>query len=337
MDVTTGDYQFGSRTYDPTKPSFLTPDSYRAGNAAQNLSIGVDPLTKNRYSYVNGDPVNLVDPNGHKFCRVGNPSDECDAYRGGDGGSTGASPGLTRKYAGASGGELVKDCYLNLDCQVGDFEAMTIGQRRVWIAFFQAKYGRNNDLPFNGWFNNVLGTLHAFQDRGVITPGSWTSISDAATLEGIQTGFHAFSSGADTGSNPGAAKWRAFFERFSKDPDNTKALEHLWGQAEKASIHYGAVIADMNTARPKWATEFVRIGDEYRDALGGNDATAFARDSAFVYGNAFCWWGCGALAVAGTQIGGAVGLLPNDALLDPRFSEEFIHGTVSALLHDLRQ
>ncbi|HXA43248.1 MAG TPA: fibronectin type III domain-containing protein [Candidatus Solibacter sp.] len=73
MDVTTGDYQLGSRTYDPTKASFLTPDSYRAGTGAQNISVGVDPLTQNRYSYVNGDPVNLDDPNGHSPCQANTP------------------------------------------------------------------------------------------------------------------------------------------------------------------------------------------------------------------------------------------------------------------------
>ena len=67
-DQTTGAYQLGSRTYDPTKAGFLTPDSYRAQQPIAELSVGVDPLTMNRYSYVNGDPVNMVDPDGHAPC-----------------------------------------------------------------------------------------------------------------------------------------------------------------------------------------------------------------------------------------------------------------------------
>ncbi|MGH2784037.1 MAG: RHS repeat-associated core domain-containing protein [Actinomycetota bacterium] len=70
-DSTTGSYQLGSRTYDPAKASFLTPDNYRNAPSAADLSVGVDPLTRNTYSYVNGDPLNLIDPSGHKFISEG--------------------------------------------------------------------------------------------------------------------------------------------------------------------------------------------------------------------------------------------------------------------------
>jgi RHS repeat-associated protein len=80
-DATTADYQFGSRTYDPGKASFLTPDSYRTGGSGTNLGVGTDPLTENTYGYVNGDPVNLVDPNGHYACRTeGVGSGGCTPY-----------------------------------------------------------------------------------------------------------------------------------------------------------------------------------------------------------------------------------------------------------------
>lgn len=81
-DKATGNYQFGSRTYDPSKGSFLTPDAFRGAGGGANLGIGVDPLTMNRYSYVNGDPVNLVDPSGHgavMYADKGCSSDACEA------------------------------------------------------------------------------------------------------------------------------------------------------------------------------------------------------------------------------------------------------------------
>jgi len=65
-DTGTGNYQLGSRTYDPGKAAFLTPDTYRDQQPQTDLAIGTDPLTQNRYTYVNGDPVNLSDPSGHE-------------------------------------------------------------------------------------------------------------------------------------------------------------------------------------------------------------------------------------------------------------------------------
>ena len=76
-DSSTGTYQLGTRTYDPSKAAFLTPDVYRNGPSNSDLAVGTDPLTRDSYSYVNGDPVNLNDPTGH---------DPCGAPGGGGGG-----------------------------------------------------------------------------------------------------------------------------------------------------------------------------------------------------------------------------------------------------------
>ena len=100
-DATTGRYQFGSRTYDPTKASFLTPDSYRTQQSAADLSVGVDPLTLNRYNYVNGDPVNLIDPDGHGVeCNLGPDCQELQTSYSGS--SSGASTATTSSGGGGS-------------------------------------------------------------------------------------------------------------------------------------------------------------------------------------------------------------------------------------------
>jgi RHS repeat-associated protein len=64
-DSITGDYQFGVRTYDPSTGSFLQPDTYFGSQPGAHGSVVTDPLTRNRYVYVNGDPLNLIDPGGH--------------------------------------------------------------------------------------------------------------------------------------------------------------------------------------------------------------------------------------------------------------------------------
>ena len=68
QDATTGDYTFGSRTYNPSTGTFTEPDSYRDASSAAALALATDPLTENAFSYAAGDPVNFWDPTGHNPC-----------------------------------------------------------------------------------------------------------------------------------------------------------------------------------------------------------------------------------------------------------------------------
>jgi RHS repeat-associated protein len=64
-DQFSNNYQFGARTYSPSKGAFIIPDTYRSAPSTSDGSLLSDPLTANTYTYVNGNPLNLIDPNGH--------------------------------------------------------------------------------------------------------------------------------------------------------------------------------------------------------------------------------------------------------------------------------
>lgn len=79
-DGSTGNYQLGTRTYNPTTGAFTTPDNYRVSAPSTDLSVGTDPLTANTYTYVNGNPINAWDPSGHDPARIASdPKYQCDA------------------------------------------------------------------------------------------------------------------------------------------------------------------------------------------------------------------------------------------------------------------
>lgn len=65
-DDQTGTYQLGARTYSPGRAAFSSPDTAGGAGAGGASSPMTDPLTANGYGYVNGDPINLSDPSGHR-------------------------------------------------------------------------------------------------------------------------------------------------------------------------------------------------------------------------------------------------------------------------------
>ncbi|MFI6737858.1 RHS repeat-associated core domain-containing protein [Nonomuraea sp. NPDC050451] len=62
-DATSGRYDMGFRDYDPGLNRFLSRDMYNG--ALDDLALEVDPWTSNRYAFAAGNPVNLIELDGH--------------------------------------------------------------------------------------------------------------------------------------------------------------------------------------------------------------------------------------------------------------------------------
>ena len=61
LESTSGQYDFGSRQYDPALAAFTSLDT-TLGNAA-------NPISLNRFLYALADPESMIDPDGHSSCR----------------------------------------------------------------------------------------------------------------------------------------------------------------------------------------------------------------------------------------------------------------------------
>nr|WP_214327453.1 RHS repeat-associated core domain-containing protein [Nonomuraea sediminis] len=70
-DNSTGMYDMGFRDYNPGLNRFLNLDSYNG--ALDDLGLGLDPWTANRYAFTGGNPINSVEIDGHSGCMEGEP------------------------------------------------------------------------------------------------------------------------------------------------------------------------------------------------------------------------------------------------------------------------
>ncbi|MCK2216365.1 DNRLRE domain-containing protein [Actinomadura sp. ATCC 31491] len=64
-DNSTGMYDMGFRDYNPGLNRFLSLDSYNG--ALDDLALGLDPWTSNRYTFAGGNPIGGIEIDGHDF------------------------------------------------------------------------------------------------------------------------------------------------------------------------------------------------------------------------------------------------------------------------------
>ncbi|MGP3956480.1 DNRLRE domain-containing protein [Nonomuraea sp. 3N208] len=75
-DNSTGMYDMGFRDYNPGLNRFLNLDTYNG--ALADLSLGLDPWTANRYAFTGGNPINIIELDGHSGCT---PGEYCNTGR----------------------------------------------------------------------------------------------------------------------------------------------------------------------------------------------------------------------------------------------------------------
>ncbi|MEV1143676.1 DNRLRE domain-containing protein [Micromonospora sp. NPDC049799] len=73
-DQASGSYDMGFRDYSPDLNRFLSRDSYNGAMADMNL--GLNPWTGNRYAFGGGNPISMIEVDGHRPCG----DDACRLY-----------------------------------------------------------------------------------------------------------------------------------------------------------------------------------------------------------------------------------------------------------------
>ncbi|MDQ4114603.1 MAG: DNRLRE domain-containing protein [Actinomycetota bacterium] len=108
----TGTYDIGFRDYDPGINRFLTRDFYQG--ALKDLALGTDPWNSNRYAYAGGNPIGMVDLDGHYAIDENGDPDPVQ---------TRVTMDAMTRYAsdegGTSGGEAGPDSGSSGDCSYG--------------------------------------------------------------------------------------------------------------------------------------------------------------------------------------------------------------------------
>lgn len=160
------------------------------------------------------------------------------------------------------------DCASTLDCSYDDINAMSMSERLEFVRDIQS--GPAARLGATDRWRNIEGVITFFVDRALGAPDTWVSYVDAGIVEGVERGVAiALGWSADTGGNPGSAKWASYLTRLSTGQLATRAAhDRAWSEAEQASTEYGNAVAEAR-GQPATAVEwrFYQFSEVYRWTL----------------------------------------------------------------------
>jgi len=161
-------YDMYARSYRPESGRFLTQD--RLASADQDLLLQADPLTQNRYAFAGGNPVNLVEFDGHEP-----PSSFTDCYPGSNY-CTPKNPTPKQKARGKAIKKAVNDAIES------SREKVAAKERAALPASSSGGGGGGGGGPFScGWCPHMLDPIkNAASDLGGAAADtasdSWTGI-----------------------------------------------------------------------------------------------------------------------------------------------------------------
>ena len=147
-DASSGTYDMGFRDYAPGLNRFTTRDMYNG--ALSNMSLGSDPYTSNRYAFGAGNPISMIEMDGHLPCKEGVRAVCGDSVLN----SLGAN------VAGATSEESAPAERSNLSAYDARVESGNIPSAVPWY-LTQEGWG---DVLVMGTVNFGIDTVHAFED-----------------------------------------------------------------------------------------------------------------------------------------------------------------------------
>ncbi len=144
LEPTSGQYDFGARSYDPALGAFTSLDTV--------LGAAANPIGLNRYLYAEANPGSLIDPDGHAACRYGDDCAEIAAAQALASLRRVAASAATAALAawhGAERAEAAADlarAALSRPCRYGDKDDCA-----AWRQSLQTAYQRAQSAAVSAW------------------------------------------------------------------------------------------------------------------------------------------------------------------------------------------